>query len=524
MRYRILVLFFTFIICLPVSKAQSLQLFQLDTADQWINGLYYFNAITLSDNRIIHSFLNRQSYNAGSRSYGDVKINTYTAQGVLSAQEKSPGDSLFITKTLLKPNGEKIILGDGFRHLGLYRADTTLSAVSGTPRSFIMHLNAANQILHYGEFPPVKDMAFDEASNYLYFVAQHAYDSACVYVFDLTGGQLSVIATIRQARLNARIVKTRDFIYIAGATINFGVTINNHHEPTGFSYGTFVTQLNNNGSFNWIRIIEDVTTPDIGLAAAPGQGVYMCADLMIPLVIGTDSLSGPGWGGDFFLTRLNRNGNFLWARDVPNISLCGFTLGGGFHVDSDNDFNIYLAGNSRGMIRWPDSTIVGRNTNIMVPAVLIYNKDGRITGHVIAEAGEAGGFHSISVAANGDFAVTGKMTNTQTFSGITRSVTDGGYHPYFLYYTSATTGTGQVPEQTTATYRIYPNPITGSALLRIEKQQADAGILEIFNTLGQSVLTQRISGTLSSISLSGFKPGLYYVRISREQVQKIWVQ
>lgn len=523
MRYFFLFLLLAFTLCGPGAGAQhSLQLFQVDTADRWSGTSNYFNAITLAQNRIVHSYINRQNYNAGNRAYGEVKINTYNTQGVLSAQERTLGDSLFITKTLLKANGEQIILGNGFRHLGLYRADTILNAISGESRSFILHLSAANQILHYGEFAPVSDMALDEATNKLYFTAQQAYDSANVYAWDLSTGQSAVIATIGRARLNARILKTKDFIYIAGATINFGVSVNSRLEPITFPYGTFVIQLNNNGSFNWIKVLEDATTPKLGLAAAPGQGVYMSSDLMISLVIGADSLAGPGWGGDFVLTRLDSLGNFRWARDIPALTSCGFTLGTGAHLGSDNDFNVYLAGNSRGLIRWPDSTTVGRSTNALVPAVLIYDKDGRVAGHVIAEAGESGYFHAISVAANGDFAVSGKMATTHTFSGITRTVTDGGYHPYFLYYKNATTGIGPVKQA--ATCRMYPNPVNGHAFLFIEQSQAGTGVVELFNTMGQQVLKQQISGTLSQLPMDGISPGLYYVRLNGGAVQKLLVQ
>lgn len=78
----------------------------------------------------------------------------------------------------------------------------------GLQAVFILHLSRAGQPLHYAEFAHVNDMAYEEATNTLYFVEQYAYDSARLMVYDLSNGQQSLIAHIDDARLNARIVKT----------------------------------------------------------------------------------------------------------------------------------------------------------------------------------------------------------------------------------------------------------------------------------------------------------------------------
>ena len=510
--HKILLIVLVFIICRLEAKAQSLQLFQLDTADDWVSSFYYSDAVTLSGDKIIHSYLNNKRYEESINVYGDATIKTYNTDRILLEQEQSSADSLYITKTILKENGAKIILGNAYHHLALYDTDTMLHLNEwGASKSFILQVDASGNTINYGEFFPISDIAFDKENDALYFTEKYAYDSARVYTYNLSDGNRSVIATVNNARTLSRIIKTRDYIYIAGATIESSVDINDHHETTDFPYGTFVIQLNNDGAFNWIRIIEDVTTPNIGIATAQDQGIFMCADLSISVRIGDDSLAGPNWGGDFFLTSIDTSGNFLWATEAPNNKLCGYSIGRGFSMDSDDDFNIFLAGYSRGLLQWDDSTVIGRDSNINVPTVLIYSKTGSVINHIIASAGEESSFFSIDVTGNGDFVVSGSMSNSLTFNEMTRTVTDDGLHPYFLYYKNEPASLPELRKSNSGLH-IYPNPVAGNGILNFEKEKAGIVTLDIFNITGQKVQELKIKEQKGQVRLQNLSPGTYYIR------------
>lgn len=227
-------------------------------------------------------------------------------------------------------------------------------------------------------------------------------------------------------------MKTTDYIYICGASIVFGIDIGDIEIESDFPYMTYVLQLGLDGSYHWVNVIEDVTTPHMAIAEAPEQGIYFCSDLSIGVRLGEDSLLGPTWGGDFLLTRIDQDGQYEWATEVPNNTLCGFVLGSGYCMDTDEEHNIYIAGSSKALLEWDDGTVVGIDSNISVPTVLIYNPAGAVIHHKISEPnGLWAALHTIDVEADGSFAVSGLMTNTVTFESMTRTVPEGIAYPFF---------------------------------------------------------------------------------------------
>ncbi len=496
------------------AQTQSLKIFEVGHADEWVGGFSYFEPVTLSQGQIVHSYLYRKQHATNQHVFGDVKIHTYsTSTGTLLEQENSSGDSLFIIKTILKANGERILLGNMYKHLALYDLDTfNTTGPANEYRSFLLHLDPLNQTLHYEDFAPVQDMALDTSNNLLYLVEQSTYNTAKVYAYDLTSGHKSIIANIGKSRYNPRIMITSQYVYVCGSSINYGVEINGQQHSTSFPYATYVIQLARDGSFNWINIIKDVTTPHMGLAPAPGQGVYLCSDLEEGIKIGADSLSGPTWGGDFLLTRIDSSGQYLWATEAPNNTLCGYSLGRGFFIDSDQSFNVYVAGASRSILKWDDGLEIGRDSNIIVPTMLMYDSTGIVKHHVIASAGEQGSFFSVDVEANGDFVLNGKISNTLTFDTLTYTVTDGGWHPYFLYYQQPVVLTGLAPQKPSR-LSVYPNPADVDGILSVSRISTEITQLEIYTITGKKIREYHMGlHTDFQIPLNDLQPGIYLLR------------
>jgi hypothetical protein len=514
-RYKLFLLVAATLFCMAATaQTQSLKMFEVGHADEQIGSFSYFEPVTLSQGQIVHSYLYTKRHATSQNIFGDVKIHTYSTTGTLLEQESSSGDSLFITKTILKSNGERILLGNMYKHLALYNLDTlSTTAPANEYRSFVLHLDPANQTLHYEEFAPVQDMALDTINNLLYLVEQSTYNTAKVYAYNLTSGHKSIIANIGESRYNPRIMLTPRYVYVCGSSINYGVKVNGQMHSTSFPYATYVIQLARDGSFNWVNIIKDVTTPHMGMAPAPGQGIYLCSDLQDGVKIGADSLLGPTWGGDFLLTRIDSSGNYVWATEAPNNTLCGYSLGRGFFIDSDQSFNIYIAGASRSILKWDDGLEIGRDSNIIVPTMLMYDSTGIVRHHIIASAGEQGSFFSVDVEANGDFALNGKISNTLTFDSLTHTVTDGGWHPYFLYYQQPVVLTGFGTQKRSAQLSVYPNPANGNGILSVSRTNTEITRLEIYTTTGKKIREYNIGNqTGLQLPLHHLQPGIYLLR------------
>ena len=61
------------------------------------------------------------------------------------------------------------------------------------------------------------------------------------------------------------------------------------------------------------------------------------------------------------------------------------------------------------------------------------------------------------------------------------------------------------------TLKLYPNP--ASETLNVEGVMTS---IEVYNTVGQCLLTQQVSGTSTQISLNGLDNGIYFLRVSNE--------
>jgi hypothetical protein len=68
----------------------------------------------------------------------------------------------------------------------------------------------------------------------------------------------------------------------------------------------------------------------------------------------------------------------------------------------------------------------------------------------------------------------------------------------------------------TTRYIIFPNPVSTTGTLTVlMKEEPQNTYLQLFNTLGQKVLQQRLTQTAESIPLSRLQGGLYFVIIQK---------
>lgn len=522
--YNILILLS--IITIPnFSQAQLLHQYQLDTVYTNTNWLAYSTQITLQDNKVYHSFVHNKREEFSFYSLGDITINVYNEDGTLLEQEKSNLDSLYIRKTIITEDGDKIILAKGQSHLSLYDLDTTITLNPWLyDNDFILIVNNEGNTIHFLSLNVVHDITYDEEQQQLFFIDQIVFDTAKLYRWNISTNIIDTLSTITHSRFHPRIAKTHDYIYISGATINFAVGINDTVITTEEPYATFIAQLNNDGDMNWIKLIPDVTTSHINLSPVSDQGVYFNVTLYQELILGSDTLEGPTWGSDFYLTRISKDGEFLWAQELPNNDYNGFDLGIGYSMDTDADDNVYIIGTSKKKIIWDNGFQIGDASSISnVPTMLQYNKDGIIQNAILEENYQEGTFFSIDVAENGDFAITGVMLDSLTFSGETKTPTTGFITPFFLWYKNGSTSIENLPEIKNDIF-IYPNPIASNTPLYIHRSNNQSAKLSIQNIVGQTLLNQTLHSTFSTIDIQCLNPGLYIILIDGKYVQKLIVR
>lgn len=103
------------------------------------------------------------------------------------------------------------------------------------------------------------------------------------------------------------------------------------------------------------------------------------------------------------------------------------------------------------------------------------------------------------------------------------TVKAGQIEDYVVYVSPSTGITGN---ETSQMLTIYPNPSNGILHIQYENKAGTQALLELFNPLGQLILTEKLNSTnkTSSFDLSNYPAGIYYARINngkQQQVSKI---
>jgi hypothetical protein len=181
-------------------------------------------------------------------------------------------------------------------------------------------------------------------------------------------------------------------------TVDFDPGSGTFYMNAGSAFNTFVMELDNNGNFVWARCFIDNTGSIARSSAVDNAGnIYTVGDYSSTIDLdpgtGVCNFSITGIYNEPFISKLDANGNFVWAKklDVPNSS--AYFL----RVDVDAGNNLYVMGQFSGTIDFD-------------PGPGVYNLN----------ASSAGGFY-LKLNANGNFSWV-----RDAVSGLSMDVTGAG--------------------------------------------------------------------------------------------------
>lgn len=197
------------------------------------------------------------------------------------------------------------------------------------------------------------------------------------------------------------------------------------------NYSAFLTKLDTNGNFVWARNIADgLSSPTTNAAIGIDLAIDSSGNLYTEGVFygtvdfnpgsGVANLTAPSTEpGGIFLSKLNSQGNFVWARQVANMPTA--TVGNtidvlGLQVAVDSTGNVYTANTFSGsLLVNPGSqqtTLTSSQTDVLVTR---YDANGSFTwGHRFAGTG-AETVGDLAASGTGDLYLTGSFTGTTDF-------------------------------------------------------------------------------------------------------------
>jgi len=200
--------------------------------------------------------------------------------------------------------------------------------------------------------------------------------------------------------------------YVTGTfsgTVTFGTTTLN-----GSTGNCFITKLDPDGNFLWANSIQVDLARIEGIEVDSQGNSYIIGSFEDTATFGNIELIGTG-GVNVFVAKLNASGNFVWATNTEKPSGWGISNTKGFGISVDNQGNPYITGSVLGGVNFGTISVIntGSDYNVFI-SKLDTNGNFLWASSSIGNIGDAVG-KDVSVDSQGNSYVIGDFENTVTF-------------------------------------------------------------------------------------------------------------
>lgn len=345
-------------------------------------------------------------------------------------------------------------------------------------------------------------------SNDAVYIGYDSFMDSYITKYSASGNVLFSIEQKNVNRVTSVAIDTEGNIYAAGGCAGVDSKYAGVDVPTGFNYNSYIVKYSPQGSYQWLKYIEDITCPDSPtvLVNTPDE-IYFSSYLFVNTGFDDIEIEGPGdFSEDIFISKLNSSGNFQWVREASGTG--SVIIGNRNYLNLDSAGNIYFTGATSGTLNWGNgiSTSV-LSTNIQNDAlVLKYNKNGDVLMAKTAGGSSEDRIDCITINGWGDIYVSGIATGNVNFDTIEHQAPEFDSYPFLAKISEGTAG-NEIPEKDKLF--IYPNP--ASDTIHISGIDSDKKG-SIINTLGQNLINFDTTVT-NSVSIASLSQGTYFIKI-----------
>ncbi|MFA5782131.1 MAG: SBBP repeat-containing protein, partial [Bacteroidales bacterium] len=306
---------------------------------------------------------------------------------------------------------------------------------------------------------------------------------------------------------NSVAVDTSGNTYVAGlffsSTLSFGSTT----LTNAGGIDIFLAKYDANGNVLWAKSAGGVDYDDAYSVAADASGnIYVAGVFSSPtLSFGSTTLTNAG-GYDIFLTKYDAGGNVLWAKSAGGT---GNDLA--YSVAVDTSGNIYVAGYFRSpTIAFGITTLTNAGSRDIFLAK--YDAAGNVFWAKSAGGTDYDEANSVAVNASGNIYVAGVFRSpTITFGSTT--LTNASLDDIFLAKLGSDTITKINELSNSLNISVFPNPATNNIIIESPHQ----AVIEISNIQGQLIKTLAANSNKTSVDVSAFPSGMYFVKVKAEK-------
>lgn len=440
----------------------------------------------------------------GGEVLGTVFIHKYDTDGNLIYSNDFIGQ-VSVYNIANDPDGNLLVF-IGFRESVTIGSQVFETSDQGI-RPMLVKLNAQGDLLWQIQ-PQIADsvieqstaLAIDASGNS--YIGYGNYSDSYIRKLSPSGSEIFTIEQQQVKIVSSISIDDEGNIYAAGSCAGSGASYNGVEVPTDFTYNVYMARYAADGTFSWVRYVEDITCPFPVVKARTADAVYFSSALPDAFSFGDIASEGPAaFGDDFFVSRLNADGDFLWVREVPGNG--DATLGNRNVLEVDGDGNVYFAGSTRGTIAW-DSDNTTQTSGFSHHALLLkYNPQGDVVLSKTIVGESHNRFDSVNANSAGDIFLSGFSYGDLVLDGITHADENR-----FTFLTKLSETSLSNPDNNQDNVVLYPNPARD--YIRLSGSFSDNNAT-FYNALGQKIKTATLSAH-EDFPVNDLSQGVYFLK------------
>ncbi len=255
-------------------------------------------------------------------------------------------------------------------------------------------------------------------NNFIIAGIDISFQSSMIKKFDLGGNEMQSISQLSTKVLGSVDADVNGNIYAAGSCSQGNITFGNVTLNCPYVYSLYFAKYNSSGTNIYAKFVEDVTFESPNIICDASGNAYAAGELNDDFIFGSIHTQGPQWVYDFYLTKIDPSGNFLWVKEVPNSGpITGdAAIGKLSSIEIDGQNNIYLTGFQRGTVNWGGITTT---TPIKGSLVLKFSTSGSLLFAKVTSGTGGGRGDALSIDNSGNIFISGNLSNTVNFDTIT---------------------------------------------------------------------------------------------------------
>lgn len=507
-----------YMLVIPITNfAQSFQWIKPYPAEYVYNTdlLNYFVSVDNNDHVFLGGmFMFHENY--ASAAFGDLNIRKMDANGNELYSFYAYGSGNIVN--MIHDSEDNLILIIDLREDLLFDTSDTLFHSGVNVSSHLVKLSPEFDLLWTKmidddfSYSIQKGIAID-SDNMIYF-AQDDFQNSQITILNPLGEEVDTISQENVSLISSIAIDDEGNIYTAGACAGIQATFGGVLFEHELSYNFYIAKYNNQHNPQWVKYVEDVTCQFPEVRVSDPDHVYFIGELYFSTMFGSIPTNGPNWVFDFFVAKLNADGEFEWVAEVPESTvISGDASIGKLNsslIDSDN--NLCISGFIRGNIDWGND-IVTTSTNISYDLLLLkYNPEGEV---IMAKYGGGESFDkaiSCNIDSNDNLYIAGYGYDSTTFDNL--EAYHEGYYPFLLKLNNENTSTGlQINEQLNP-LSVYPNPVSDFVNIELVKTSGEIRFIHLRDLNGSVLENIESTGkSILEIDLSQYQSGVYFIDI-----------